>query len=302
MSQRHSCLAERVKRFASVLQICRRAEMTDLLDWLEQRLPRVCPVKRSQQRRRGDMRLGGLRVEFFHIVNRKRSGQRIREGEEIFDRFALLAGQCGKRQRGVRDLRVHRVGGIGAVHFRLTVQQQVSIYDNLLPGSDAVEHLGQLVAVTPELEHSARVTTAALIHKRDGLRSGLNDCRARNGEGLRCVQLHDSIGIETMREESPSVHKRVIQLNAHLRRACGFIEVWVNELDHARHNFSWERWRGDIHFLPGVNPRQVLLVGAELKPHRRKVRDLKQLLALLHVLAGVDFLLHHRATDRCKDL
>ena len=83
--------------------------MTDLLDGLEQRLPGIGAVEGSQQRRRGDMRLGGLRVEFFHVVSGKRSAQRIREGEEIFDRFALLAGQRGKHRRGVRVVGVHRV-------------------------------------------------------------------------------------------------------------------------------------------------------------------------------------------------
>ena len=64
------------------------------------------------------------------------------------------------------------------------------------------------------------------------------------------------------------------------------------------------RYRGSAHshVLSDLEKRQVLLVGDELKPHRREVPDLEELLAFLHVLAFIDVTLHHRAGDRRENV
>ena len=104
-----------------------------------------------------------------------------------------------------------------------------------------------------------------------------------------------------MKKQSPSVDDRVFQLDPDLRRARGFVEVWIGKRDTAGEYPTRKRWRRDVHFQSRLNPRKVLFVGAKLEPHFREVRDFEELLAFLHILALIDVLRDNGAAKRRED-
>lgn len=85
-----------------------------------------------------------------------------------------------------------------AVHFRLTVDQQVAVGHHFVVLLHAGEDLNERIAAPADLHRLASVVPILMLDIHHGFRTGLDHCRTRHGQHFRRIERDLGIAIKSM--------------------------------------------------------------------------------------------------------